>query len=192
MSNKELQQQITDLQDRLNRELRRLSGLRQKGKYLEMQYEDAREREANSDNLVMALLERQKELNVLLDRANAMVGRNQEALCATSLQFGEMAKALPESQRAQWAERAARLRELFGGAGIPNENLFSFDTTSLGEPSGRTCPRCGRHTNRGTAACPFCYAPMDSSAAPAARRRIALPLLRSSRRHSPDSRNPAH
>jgi hypothetical protein len=115
------------LKDKLNRALRRLEGLREKSKLLEMQYEDAKSREKNSSELVMELLERQRELNVMLNRANIMLNRTQEAMALTSMEFNEIVKALPEPKKAEWSERVARVNELFKKTGIQDAEVIGLD-----------------------------------------------------------------
>ena len=116
-------QQIESLKDKLNRALRRVAGLREKSKVLEMQYDDARNREGNTNELVMELLERQRELNVMLNRANIMLNRTQEAMALSSMELNEMAKALPEPQKAEWADRVTRVNELFKQTGVQDAEM---------------------------------------------------------------------
>jgi hypothetical protein len=121
-------EQREKLKDKLARALRRLEGLKQKSKLLEMQYEDARNRENNSNELVMELLERQRELNVMLNRANIMLNRTQEAMALTSMEFNEIAKALPEPKKAEWSERVAKVNELFKKTGIQDAEVLGLDS----------------------------------------------------------------
>jgi hypothetical protein len=116
------------LKDKLNRALRRLEGLKEKSKLLEMQYDDAKSREKNSGELVMELLERQRELNVMLNRANIMLNRTQEAMALTSMEFNEIAKALPEPKKAEWSERVAKVNELFKKTGIQDAEVLGLDS----------------------------------------------------------------
>jgi len=132
VSESELIQQIETLKAKLARAERRLAGLREKSKYLEMQYQDSRTREQNSYELIMELIERQRELNVMLNRANIMLNRTQEAMALTSIEFNEMAKALPEPKKAEWAERVARINELFKKTGIQDAELLSLDSSESG------------------------------------------------------------
>lgn len=123
MSQTDSAQQLETLNNKLNRALRRVAALREKAKILEMQYNDAREREGNTNELVRELLERQRELNVMLNRANIMLNRTQEAMALTSLEFNEMVKALPEPKKAEWADRVARVNELFKQTGVQDAEL---------------------------------------------------------------------
>lgn len=116
------------IKDKLARALRRLEGLKEKSKLLETQYDDARNREKNSNDLVMELLERQRELNVMLNRANIMLNRTQEAMALTSMEFNEIAKALPEPKKAEWSERVAKVNELFKKTGIQDAEVLGLDS----------------------------------------------------------------
>lgn len=123
MDNDELIQKIELLKEKLNRAQRRVSALREKSKILEMQYHDARERERNTTGLVSELLERQRELNVMLNRANIMLNRTQEAMALSSMEMNEMVKALPEPKQAEWSDRVARVNELFKKTGIQDAEV---------------------------------------------------------------------
>lgn len=132
MSESELIQQIETLKAKLARAERRLAGLKEKSKHLEMQYQDSRAREQNSHELIMELIERQRELNVMLNRANIMLNRTQEAMALTSMEFNEMAKALPEPKKAEWAKRVARINELFKKTGVQDAELLSLGSSESG------------------------------------------------------------
>lgn len=126
----ELLKKANNLKDKLNRTQRQLVGLKEKSKYLEMQYQDSREREQHNNELVMELLERQRELNVMLNRANIMLNRTQEAMALTSLEFNEMAKALPEPKKAEWSDRVAKINELFKKTGIQDAELTALESST--------------------------------------------------------------
>lgn len=128
MSETDLVQQMQALKEKLLRTERRLAGLKEKSKHLEMQYDDSRTREANSHELVMELIERQRELNVMLNRANIMLNRTQEAMALTSMEFNEMAKALPEPKKAEWSERVAKINDLFKKTGVQDAEMLSLDS----------------------------------------------------------------
>jgi len=128
----ELTQQMEDLKEKLVRAQRQLAGLKEKGKYLRMQYDDARTREKNTTELVMELLERQRELNVMLNRGNIMLNRTQEVMALTSIEFNEMAKALPEPRKAEWSDRVSRINELFKKSGIQDAEMVE-DTPAADE-----------------------------------------------------------
>jgi hypothetical protein len=126
----EIVKQIDELREKLNRSLRRTEGLRQKSKILESQYVDAREREQRSGELVMELLERQKELNVMLNRANIMLNRAHETMALTSVEFNEMAKALPEPKKAEWSDRVAKINDLFKKTGIQDGEVLGLESSN--------------------------------------------------------------
>jgi len=123
LSEDQLSQKIAELTDKLYKARREGAIWRQKAKLLEQQYWDARERERNTYTLVMSLLERQKELNVMLNWANRMLQRTQETMALTSVEFKEIAKALPEPKRKEWADRISRINELFEKSGVPDAEI---------------------------------------------------------------------
>lgn len=133
----EPQEHIEQLKDKLNRALRQVAGLRQKSKCLEMQYEDSKGREGNTNELIMELLERQRELNVMLNRANIMLNRTQEAMALSSMELNEMAKALPEPKKAEWADRVSRVNDLFKQTGVEDAEMGALQSGSAkpAEPS---------------------------------------------------------
>lgn len=120
-------QLIEDLKKKLVRAQRQIAALREKSKYLEMQYDDARLRESNSTELLMELVERQHELNVMLNRAQTMLARTQEAMALTSLEFNEIAKALPEPKKAEFSDRISKINDLFKKTGIEEADLLTAD-----------------------------------------------------------------
>ena len=126
----DLLQKANSLKEKLNRAQRQLVGLKEKSKYLEMQYEDSRGREQHTNELVMELLERQRELNVMLNRANIMLNRTQETMALTSMEFNEMAKALPEPKKAEWSDRVAKINELFKKSGIQDAELTALESSN--------------------------------------------------------------
>ena len=130
MEDNELIQRATKLKDKLTRAQRQLVGLKEKSKCLEMQYQDSREREHHTNELVMELLERQRELNVMLNRANIMLNRTQEAMALTSMEFNEIAKALPEPKKAEWSEKVAKINELFKKTGIQDAELTALESSN--------------------------------------------------------------
>jgi hypothetical protein len=119
----ELIGKIEQLKGKLVRAQRQIAGLKEKSKYLGMEYDDSRLREKNTNELVMELLERQRELNVMLNRTNIMLSRTQEVMALTSVEFNEMAKALPEPKKAEWSDRVSRINELFKKTGVSDAEL---------------------------------------------------------------------
>lgn len=128
MEENDLQQQLADLKEKFYKTQRRASGLKEKAKYLEMQYYDARDREKNTNDLVMELLERQRELNVMLNRANIMLNRTQEVMALTSMEFNEMAKALPEPKKEEWSDRITKVNELFRKTGVQDAEVLGLES----------------------------------------------------------------
>jgi len=123
-------QKLDNYKNKLVRAQRRIAGLSEKAKYLEMQYGDAKQREQNTNDLVMELLERQRELNVMLNRSNIMLNRTQETMALTSMEFNEMAKALPEPKKAEWSDRVQRTNELFKKTGIQDAEMVGLESSN--------------------------------------------------------------
>lgn len=128
MEEHDLQQQFSDLKEKFNKTQRKAAGLKEKAKYLEMQYYDARDREKNTNDLVMELLERQRELNVMLNRANIMLNRTQEVMALTSMEFNEMAKALPEPKKEEWSDRISKVNDLFRKTGVQDAEVLGLES----------------------------------------------------------------
>ena len=133
MNEAELIAKLEQTKEKLNKVLRRSEGLKAKSHLLQEQYIDAREREKYAAELVMELLERQRELNVMLNRANIMVNRAHEAMALTSVEFNEMTKALPEPKKAEWNDRISKIHDLFKKTGIADGDLLNLDGPA--EPS---------------------------------------------------------
>lgn len=128
MNEADLIKQLEQTKEKLHRAMRRTEGLKNKSAMLEMQYKDARDREQHTNGLVMELIERQRELNVMLNRANIMLNRAHEAMALTSVEFNEMAKALPEPKKAEWSERVARINDLFQKTGIQDGDVLNTES----------------------------------------------------------------
>ncbi len=135
MIENELQQRMNNLKEKLMRAQKQVAVLREKTKLLEEQCVDSRQREQHSNELVMELIERQRELNVMLNRANIMLNRTQEAIALTSIEFNEMAKALPEPKKAEWSERVAKINELFKKTGIHDAEISELGAPSVQQDS---------------------------------------------------------
>ena len=108
---------LDKLKRRLARALSQKALLREKSRLLEEELAQARAREGNSTELVQQLIERQRELNVMLNRSNLMLNRAQEVNSLLSLEFNEVVQALPEPQRKEKEERINRIQELFRKTG---------------------------------------------------------------------------
>lgn len=128
MNENEMLQKITTLQDKLNKAQKQLIGLKEKSKCMERSNEDSRTREQNTNQLVMELLERQRELNVMLNRSNIMLNRTQEAMALTSFELNEMAKALPEPKKEEWSERVNKINDIFKKTGIQDAEITGMES----------------------------------------------------------------
>lgn len=129
MNEADLIKQLEQTKEKLNRALRRTEGLKHKSAMLDMQYKDAKDREQHTNELVMELIERQRELNVMLNRANIMLNRAQETMALTSVEFNEMAKALPAPKQAEWSERVAKINDLFKKTGIQDGDILGTESS---------------------------------------------------------------
>ena len=109
--------EVQELRRKLNKALRDRSALYQKSKQLSERVQEQHEREHTRDDVTRELLERQRELNFMLNRANIMLSRAQEANALLSLEFGEIVKALPEPRAKEFTERIDRINELFKKTG---------------------------------------------------------------------------
>lgn len=120
-----------NLKDKLSKALRQKAVLQQKSKLLEEQVEHARARENSSNELVKELLERQRELNIMLNRANIMLNRAQEVNSLLSLEFNDLVRALPapesEEQGKTVEERVSRIQDLFKKTGRITEEEPALD-----------------------------------------------------------------
>ena len=127
MELEELIGQINKLSDKLNKAQRQSAGLREKSKILEQQYDDARTRESNSNEIIMEILERQKELNIMLNRANIMLQRTQETMALTSMEFQELTKSLPAPEKKQLSDKIDRINDLFKKTGIEDAETIHLE-----------------------------------------------------------------
>ena len=100
-----------------------VNSLTQKVMHLESICGDAKLREQHSRELVMELLERQKELNVMLNRASMMLNRAQEVILSLSAEFTELAEAQPAHKKKEWNEKLSRINELFRQTGVQDAEL---------------------------------------------------------------------
>ena len=114
--------------------MRQRSALFQKSKQLDERVQDSRHREHAQEDFARELLERQRELNFMLNRANIMLSRVQEANALLSLEFTEMVKALPEPQKKDLDDRISRINDLFKKTGAGDE---SEPEEHLGSPEPR-------------------------------------------------------
>lgn len=93
----ELQRTIRELELKVAKLQRERGVFAAKARLLSEELEKYRSRELRQDNTVESLLERQREMNVMLNRSNIMLSKAQNATAMLSLEFGELARALPET-----------------------------------------------------------------------------------------------
>ena len=97
----ELLAQVRELEQKVARLQRERSVYAAKARLLSEELEKYRSRELRQDNTVETLLERQREMHVMLNRSHIMLAKAQNATAMLSLEFGELARALPETVSAQ-------------------------------------------------------------------------------------------
>ncbi len=137
MNDKELQDQISDLREKLARAEGRAVMMKERNELLEKQWEDSRKREAATAEMVKELLERQRELNVMLNRANIMLNRSHEAIALQRNEFAEIAKSLPEPKKAEAHDKIEKINELFKKTGA-DEAATEGEHTSQARPVSNT------------------------------------------------------
>ena len=105
------------LKEKLARALRAKAVLAEKSRLLEQQVADSRHREDVHNHVVSELLDRQREANFMLHRANSVLHRFQETNMALSSEFTELVKELPAPNAPDWEERVAKINDLFRRTG---------------------------------------------------------------------------
>lgn len=105
------------LKNRLDRALRDKAVLAERSKLLAEQVKDSKRREDDTHHIVSELLDRQRELNFMLHRANSVLQRMQQANAALSSEFTDLVKELPDPQAPDWEQRVAKINELFQKTG---------------------------------------------------------------------------
>lgn len=105
------------LKEKLMRALKAKAVLTEKSKLLEQQSDDARRREEMHGHFISELLDRQRESNFMLHRANSVLHRLQETNVALSSEFTEFVKELPAPNSPDWEQRVAKINELFRKTG---------------------------------------------------------------------------
>jgi len=111
---------LEQLKEKLNRALRAKAVLSERSKQLAQQVEDLKKREDQTDHLVMEMLDRQRELNFMLHRANSVLQRIQEANAILSTEFTELVKELPApggGSAPDWEDRVRKINDLFKRTG---------------------------------------------------------------------------
>jgi hypothetical protein len=114
---------IQRLRERLTKLLHQNDLANQKGQMLEEQMQRDREREQMLTGLTHQLMDRQRELNVMLNRANIMLSRAQEANTILSLEFTELCHALPAPEDPDVQDRIQRINDLFKNTGISDAEV---------------------------------------------------------------------
>ena len=109
--------EVEELREKLNKALRERAALYQKSKQLEERIKDSHSYQRAQEELTRELLERQRELNFMLNRANIMLSRTQEANALLSIEFTDIVKALPEPKAKEFESRIERINELFKKTG---------------------------------------------------------------------------
>ena len=138
MSEQSLQKQLESLRKKLNNAQKQNAALKVKAEMYDTLYADTTRREVRASDLVKELVERQKELNLMLYRANAIIGRAQEAMALSSSEMTEMTKMLPEPKRAEWNDRVSKINDLFNKTGIRDAEIKETpkaDTAEMTENS---------------------------------------------------------
>ncbi len=125
-----LQQIVREMEIKLAKALRERSVYSTKSRLLAEELEQYRQRELRQDGTVEQLIERQHELNVMLNRSNIMLAKAQDAAAMLSLEFGELARALPEpppdapvSEIVDIESRVSRINNLFKQSGKLSEEI---------------------------------------------------------------------
>lgn len=99
--------------EKLFRALKAEAVLSERSKQLKKQVEDLRTREQTMHHLASELLERQRELNFMLNRASSVLHQLQDTNLALSAEFSHIVKELPPAKDAGWEDTIARVNELF-------------------------------------------------------------------------------
>lgn len=108
---------LQKLKDKLARALRSKAVLTERSKLLAQQVEDLQHRESQTDHIVTELLDRQREMNFMLYRANTVLHRIQEANAMLSTEFTELVKELPAPQSPEWDDKVSKINDLFKRTG---------------------------------------------------------------------------
>jgi hypothetical protein len=114
---------IQKLKERLTKLLHQHDLATQKSQMLEAQLERDTQREQMLTDLTHQLMDRQRELNVMLNRANIMLNRAQEANTILSLEFTELCHALPAPEDPDVKDRIQRINDLFKNTGVSDAEV---------------------------------------------------------------------
>lgn len=130
---------IQQLKDKLNRTQRTKAVLAERSKLLAQQVDDLRRRDEQSSHLMGELIERQRELNFMLHRANSVFQRMQETNLALSTEFTELVRELPAPESPEWEQRVSKINDLFKKTGEMvdevESDVFLKGSHSSGVPS---------------------------------------------------------
>ncbi len=121
----ELERTVQELQSKIARLDREKAIFSAKSRLYADELNRSHRREIAQESLVAELVERQHELNVMLNRSNVMLSRAHEATAMLSVEFGELARALPEPlaldaeapEIGQIEDRLQRINSLFKKTG---------------------------------------------------------------------------
>ena len=126
------------LKEKLIRALKAKAVLAERSKRLEQQLEDFRKREDMMHHFASELLERQRELNFMLHRANSVLHQLQETNLALSAEFTELVKELPPAKDPEIEDHIAKVNELFRKthelAGKMQEEIFQKTSQETSTP----------------------------------------------------------
>lgn len=119
-----------------------------RSKLLQEELQHYRRRELRQDQTVDTLLERQRELHVMLNRSNIMLARAHEATAMLSAEFGELARALPAPDQAsnpkeaqEVENRVKKINDLFKKTGHLSDEIAQ---TLRAQPGSMAPPRQGQ------------------------------------------------
>jgi hypothetical protein len=101
------------LKEKLTRALKSKAVLTERSKQLKSQVEDLTRREEQMNDFASELMDRQRELNYMLHRANSVLHQLQDTNLALSSEFTQLVRELPPPKDAGWDERITKVNELF-------------------------------------------------------------------------------
>ncbi|MDO8683544.1 MAG: hypothetical protein Q7N50_08690 [Armatimonadota bacterium] len=122
---------IQRLKERINKLLHQKDMASQKAKMLEEQTTRDRQREETMNQFVQQLMDRHRELNIMLNRANLMLNRAQDANAILSLEFTELCHALPAPEDSNVKDRIRRINDLFKNTGIADAEMMHDDPHNI-------------------------------------------------------------
>lgn len=121
------QEKAQNLEKKLLKTQKRSALLTQKVKLLEemvqdakLREDDARTRASDASSLMHELLERQRELNVMLNRSNTLLAHVYEANKMLAVECHDAIQALPAPKKAELEKTMSKVEELFKKTGVPD------------------------------------------------------------------------